>query len=73
MTLEAPFVAVVPDARFDLPFAPAELFAGDFGAVVFAMNSLSLETIIGKRADARSYGHTKKTSTAPLVEVTRPL
>ena len=66
MTLEAPFDAVVADARFDLPFAPAELFAGDFGAVVFAINSLSLATIIGKRADDRRHGHTKKTSTAPL-------
>ncbi|MHB8230796.1 MAG: hypothetical protein ACYDG0_08450 [Vulcanimicrobiaceae bacterium] len=27
--------------RFDLLLAPAELFAGDFGAVVFAIRSLS--------------------------------
>jgi hypothetical protein len=44
MTFDAPLVtagpAVLdpPDAdRFDLPFAPAELFAGAFGAVVFAI------------------------------------
>jgi hypothetical protein len=37
MTLEAPFVADSMAARFDLPFVPAELFAGDFGAVVFAI------------------------------------
>jgi hypothetical protein len=37
MTLEAPFVTVCAAVRFDLPFVPAELFAGDFGAVVFAI------------------------------------
>ena len=45
MTLEAPLeTAEAADpllpldaGRFDLPFAPAELFAGAFGAVVFAI------------------------------------
>ncbi len=46
MTLEAPFDAVVATARFDLPFAPAELFAGDFGAVVFAINFFFLSQTI---------------------------
>ena len=32
-----PAFAAGRSVRFDLPFVPAELFAGDFGAVVFAI------------------------------------
>jgi hypothetical protein len=47
--VEAPLPVTVTAARFDLPLPAADLFAGDFGAVVFAI-ILSLETLWRKRA-----------------------
>jgi len=69
MTLEAPLLAAAAAARFDLPLVPAELFAGDFGAVVFAITLFLWGNGIRRKCGClgRSYEHAKKTSSRSTV------
>jgi hypothetical protein len=44
---------------FDLPFAPAELLAGDFGAVVFAISLFLSILYIGRKRCAGTWTYQK--------------